>query len=105
MSEIKNGRLDLRGDEHSKCNRMTTRGFKWLMQMSGDPVCCSDLKESSCAYLMTDLVRAAFTNHVKDVGMTRRLRLMSTSETAGTTTSEPTRRTAIWTGMADIYNR
>ena len=105
MSEIKNGRLDLRGDEHSKCNRMTTPGFKGLMQMNGVPVRSSDLKESPCAYLMSDLVRAAFTSHVKDVGMTRRLRLMSTSETTYKTTSEPTRRTAIWTVMADIYNR
>jgi len=30
MSEIKNGRLDLYGAEHSKCNDLVTLGFKGL---------------------------------------------------------------------------
>jgi len=30
MSEIKNNRLGLYGAEHSKCNHMTTLGFKGL---------------------------------------------------------------------------
>jgi len=33
MSEIKNGRLGVHGDEHSKCNRLMTLGFKWLVSM------------------------------------------------------------------------
>jgi len=32
MSEIKNGRSGLYGAEHSKCNHLTTLGFKWLTQ-------------------------------------------------------------------------
>ena len=31
MSEIKNGRLDLYGAKHLKCNYMMTLGFKGLM--------------------------------------------------------------------------
>jgi len=31
MLEIKNGRLDLDGAEHLKCNHMMTLGFKGLM--------------------------------------------------------------------------
>ena len=30
MSEIKNGRLDIYGTKHSKCNHMITLGFKRL---------------------------------------------------------------------------
>ena len=30
MSEIENGRLDLYGTEHSKCNHLMTLGFKGL---------------------------------------------------------------------------
>jgi len=32
MSDIKNGGLGLYGAEHSKCNHMTTLGFKGLLQ-------------------------------------------------------------------------
>jgi len=32
MAEIKNGRLDLYGAEHSKCNHMITLGFKGLKE-------------------------------------------------------------------------
>ena len=35
MSEIKNGRLDLYGAEHSKCNRMMILGFKGLIAAGG----------------------------------------------------------------------
>jgi len=32
MSEIENGRLDLDGTEHSKCDHLTTLGFKGLRE-------------------------------------------------------------------------
>ena len=53
MSEIKNGRLGLYGTKHSKCNHMTTLGFKLLTRVEQ---IVTAVHTETCSLAFTDIL-------------------------------------------------